>query len=154
MKNQTSYNGIELHHSTEKRDKEFSLDRLGRIGIEKKVVRFVSQRAFAAGGKFDKPREFNGWAVVRVSELLKARQQPKLLLVSSPVKNPEPDDNPYHAHAIITQDMTPHLAALHLRHIFTKHGCIEEVSNKIEKSSYSQILEKLVNWMFEKFGIK
>jgi hypothetical protein len=64
-----SVSRLDLRHFEETRHREFSLDRLGRSGIEKAVLGYLGPRAVAAGQKFSRSKPFNGWAVIRVKQL-------------------------------------------------------------------------------------
>jgi hypothetical protein len=117
---QPSYAGIELHHF--QGGKELSLDRLGATGVDRRVYRYLRQRAEGAGAARKKPSHFDGWSHVAARELEHSRKSPKLPVIASPIDDPEPNDNIYHAHVVLPNDVAPHLASLHVRYIFTEHG--------------------------------
>jgi hypothetical protein len=123
---QPSYSGIELHHFQGGR--ELSLDRLGATGVDRRVRQHLKLRAEAAGAARRKPSRFDGWFHVAAKELEQARKPPKLPLIASPIRAPEPNDNIYHAHIVQPDDVHPHLASLHVRYIFTEYGDV--VQNK------------------------
>jgi hypothetical protein len=123
---QPSYSGIELHHF--QGGKELSLDRLGASGIDRRIRQHLELRAEAAGARRGKPSRFDGWFHVAAKELEQARTPPKLPLIASPIREPEPDDNIYHAHVVQPDNVLPNLVSLHIRHIFTKYG--EVVQNE------------------------
>jgi hypothetical protein len=102
---QPAYAGLKLTHFEETRGSEWSLDRLGRSGIDKKVVAYLRPRAESAGETFMKPKSFDGWAVLPVRELTKARRKPTLPVMASPVNDEAPNDNIYHAHTLKPQHM-------------------------------------------------
>lgn len=131
---QPSFSGIQLYHFEERRDFDVSLDRLGPSGIDRKVSKYLLPRAEAAGRKFAKPKHFDGWAVVSAKELANARKGPSLAVHASPVNDPEPDDNIYHAHVVRPANYDIHMMALHLRHVFTTYGKIEQ--NKSQEASF------------------
>jgi hypothetical protein len=122
---QPSFSGIELHHFEDSRSREISLDRLGATGLDKRVVQYLRPRAEAAGGARLKPIRFEGWLHVSAKELAEARKPPRHPVIASPVKDPEPDDNRYHAHVVRPEAMSDHLMSLQLRYIFTKYGGVE-----------------------------
>ena len=124
---QPSFAGLLLTHFEETRGDEYSLDRLGKSGIDKRVVAYLKPRAEAAGRSFRKPKLFDGWAVLPARELTSARRPPSCALVASPVDAPEPGDNKYHAHVVRPQNVDPTHMALHLRHLFTTYGKVEPV---------------------------
>ena len=66
------FSGLDLRHFEEKRDREFSLDRLGRSGIDRAVTGYLTPRAEAAGRQLRPAKTFDGWAVLRARQL----QQP------------------------------------------------------------------------------
>ncbi len=150
---QPSYGGIQLTHFEEKRGDEVSLDRLGASGIDRQVRRYLIQRAEADGGKFGKPKRFDGWAVVAAKELIHARGDPKLPIYSSPVSEPEPKDNIYHAHVLRPEGWNSYQMALHLRHIFTSHGRVEP--NKIVEETWQDIFwaHAITKWILSKLNV-
>jgi hypothetical protein len=124
---QPNYAGLRLNHFEETRGNEVSLDRLGASGIDRKVSNYLVQRAQAAGEMFGKPKNFDGWAVVPAKELIQARKDPKLPVHASPVEEPAPKDNDYHAHVVRPENLEPYMMALHLKHIFTSYGKVHSV---------------------------
>jgi hypothetical protein len=122
---QPSFSGIELHHFQDKRSREISLDRLGATGVDKRVLQHLKPRAEAAGRIRQKPVRFEGWLHVAAKELIQARQEPKHPVIASPVDEPEPNDNLYHAHVVRPETLNDHLMSLQLRHIFSKYGGVE-----------------------------
>jgi hypothetical protein len=124
---QRAFQGLLLTHFLENRDVEYSLDRLGRSGVDGKVIAYLKPRAHAAGNTFKKPKSFNGWAVLRARELMKAPVCQNLAVIASPIQEAEPNDNIYHAHALRPQNMDPMHMALYLRHLFTNFGRVEIV---------------------------
>ena len=118
---QPSYSGIELHHFD---DKELSLDRLGASGVDGRVRRYLNPRAEAAGAARKKPSRFDGWFHVTAKELGQARRLPPLPVIASPIRDPKPNDNIYHAHILRPDNMSAYLASLHVRYIFTEYGSI------------------------------
>ena len=128
---QPSFSGIAITHFEETRDDGVSLDRLGASGIDRKVARYLQPRAEADAQKRTKPRRFDGWAVLPAKELINARRDPKLPIVVSPIDEPEPNDNLYHAHVERPEGFSPYTMALHLRYLFTQYGRIEQNRNSI-----------------------
>lgn len=124
---QPSFAGLLVTHFEEGRDDEYSLDRLGRSGIDGKVVAYLKPRAQAAGKTFRKLKSFDGWAVLSAKELINARRSPSLPIISSPVEDAEPKDNAYHAHVVRPQNMDPMHMALHLRHLFVTYGKVKNM---------------------------
>lgn len=122
---QPPYSGIPITHFEEMRGDEISLDRLGKSGFDRKVARYLLPRATAAGQKFAKPKPFEGWAVFPVKELIRERRGTSLQVVASPVTDPEPDDNIYHAHVVRPEGLNSMFMALYLRHIFEQHGRLQ-----------------------------
>lgn len=73
---QEPFQGLRVDHFLEKRDRETSLDRLGRSSIERKVVNILRKLAEEAGKKLAEPQGFNGWAYVRARDLRLAKNWP------------------------------------------------------------------------------
>jgi hypothetical protein len=124
---QAPFNGLDLRNFQEKRDREYSLDRLGRSSVEPKVLTYLLPRATQAASKFRDPKRFDGWAVLRARELTKARVGANVWIEPSPVAGRGFDENIYHAHALRPEDKEDYSFALHLRHLFTAYGQIERV---------------------------
>ena len=124
---QPSFSGMQINHFEEKRGNEVSLDRLGATGIDRQVKSYLVLRADAAAKTFTQIKRFDGWAVVAAKELENARKEPKLPLFASPVDEPEPNDNLYHAHVQRPDNVPSYMLALQLRHIFTSYGRVERI---------------------------
>jgi hypothetical protein len=124
---QPSFAGLLLTHFEENRGNEYSLDRLGRSSVDRKVISYLKPRAQTAGNTFRKPNCFNGWAVLPARHLLNARRPPSLAVIASPIYEAAPNDNIYHAHVLRPNSMDPTHMALHLRHLFTNYGTVETV---------------------------
>lgn len=122
--NQKNFGGLLLRHFEETRDVEFSLDRLGRTGIDQSAVRYLNPRAEAAGTRFKPQRAFNGWAVVKADYLRKPHRGPALELVASPIKGDGLEENHHHAHAVLPSLENAYANALHLRQVFVQYGSI------------------------------
>lgn len=124
---QRPFAGLQLNHFEETRSDEYSLDRLGRSGVERKIVAYLMPRAEAAGRTYHNPKPFNGWIVLPARELVNARKEPRLVVLSSPIKESEPNDNKYHAHVCRPKEINPYHMALHLRYLFTTYGQLTPV---------------------------
>lgn len=125
VSSQPSYSGLLLTHFEETRGNEISVDRLGRTGVEKKIVTFLSPLAVNQGAKdFASPKSFDGWSTISVRELRRERRRRKLDVFASPVTD-SGAENPYHAHILRPTEIDPDLMALHLRHLFVTHGAVE-----------------------------
>jgi hypothetical protein len=122
VKGQPPFSGSQLYHFEETRDREISLDRLGASGIDQKVFRYLLPRAEAASGKFAKPKHFDGWFVFSAKELANPHKGPSLAVHASPVNDPEPDDNIYHAHVVRPANYGSYEMALHLRYVWETCG--------------------------------
>ena len=125
---QPSFSGLLLTHFEETRGDDFSVDRLGKSGLDKKVIFYLKPRAEAAGKLFTKTKRFDGWAVISAREITKNRKRAGFKIVACPVNDPVPNDNLYHAHICRPADVEPEYMALRLRHLFTTYGKIEAVA--------------------------
>jgi len=129
-KNLKSFDGLNLRNFEDTRGKQISLDRLGRSGVEKRIVRYLQPLAEAASLKFIPPKSFNGWAVLAAKYL----ENPpigdfKFPAVPSPTTEEESEENIYHAH-VLTPDTMDHLTmALYLRHLFSKYGKVHPIES-------------------------
>lgn len=112
-----------------RRDRQWSVDRMGRGNCEKKVVNYLKPRCAYHAESFQRKKIFNGWLCVAVKHILDS-QDPVLPVEPSPVvseeANPSPDnnllENCYHAHVILPENMNSLISALYLRHLFQQHG--------------------------------
>jgi hypothetical protein len=123
---QPRYDGLDLRNFQETRDNEYSLDRLGKTGIDGAVVRYLKLRAIESGKSFQKPKRFNGWITVKAEALTTPPNGRPIQLVASPVIGSGLQENDFHAHAIRPADQEDLMFALYLRHRFS--------GGKIEKS--------------------
>jgi hypothetical protein len=140
---QPSFSGIELHHFQETRGREISLDRLGATGsVNRRVLQHLKPRAEAAARARQKPVRFEGWMHVAAKELAQARHEPKHPVIASPVNEPEPNDNPYHAHVVRPEGLNNHLMSLQLRHIFSRYGGVErnDASDTIPEGWWGRLI--------------
>jgi hypothetical protein len=125
---QPPFKGIQLNHFLEKRDREVSLDRLGRSNVESAVKKYLSLRASNAASSRKPPKTFNGWATVRAKELINEREGDKLPVFASPIVEEPPNDNDYHAHVVRPEAWSASIMALKLRHVFETYGAVERVA--------------------------
>ena len=121
---QKAYAGIKLTHFQERRGPNVSVDRLGRTGIEPKVIGFLRPLCGNAATNFQTPLSFDGWAVVKVAEITSPRLKwcQSSDVLPSPIKEPPDEVNPYHAHIVRPRDLDENMYALILRHIFVTYG--------------------------------
>jgi hypothetical protein len=118
---------LELVHFEEERGEEYSLDRLGRTGVEKQVVRYLVPRCECHGKTLKPQKRIDGWATIKVKDLTQPPLGPKFpawTLVYDPVQGVPPNDNAFHAHGIPPTGVSSVVAAFHLRHHFEKKGKI------------------------------
>jgi hypothetical protein len=143
-----SYDGLDVRNFQEKRDRELSLDRLGRTNVEKPVVRYLLPRAKHSGGKMRPTRAFHGWAVIKVEHLVSATTS--MPVSPSPIAGESEEDveaNLYHAHALLPDDLkldpTASLKhALYLRYLFVNKGFVERAP--IETSTITDRTKRLI----------
>lgn len=67
---QKTYGRLDLRNFEETRGDEFSLDRLGHTGFDKRVAKYLQPLAEGAGRKFRVAKKFDGWAVVPTCALV------------------------------------------------------------------------------------
>jgi hypothetical protein len=120
-RDQKKLNRLKLTHFEEDRGSEYSIDRLGRTGVEKKIARFIRQRAQTHGASFTPAKGFQGWATLPAAALIKPDLGPKYpawRVVWDPILEPSPNDNEYHAHALKPEGVDDLFAAYQLREHF------------------------------------
>src|ERR1700733_10086649 len=114
---------LDYRHFEERRTPiEVSFDRLGERGIDRKVLNFVTPIARRQGKAFRVQKKFDGWAYMPSEQLANPPKGTGFPVIPSPIKYDEPahvEHNPYHAH---TTGQDTHSVALHLQHLFSKHG--------------------------------
>lgn len=150
---QRHFGGLDLRNFEETRGDDFSVDRLGRTSIDKKVVRLLKPLADAAGGTFHARRRFDGWAVVPARHL-----ERKVKGISLSVKPSPESENPYHAHvptgdllAEIPEQARYYHKALHLKAIFTGTGSTVHTVPQNEVSLSPSLPSKIWNWVMGRF---
>jgi hypothetical protein len=138
---QKTFAGLDLRNFEETRSREVSLDRLGRSGIDKAVIRYLQPRAVAAGTKFRTAKQFAGWAFLPARDLSQSRSGfGATSLVPSPIEGQDLEENVYHAHVLKPEGMHHYIMALHLRHLFATYGQICPVETR------SSRLAKMQSW--------
>lgn len=137
---------LDVRHFLEPRHRELSLDRLGRTGIDKAVVRYLCPIAVIAGQTFSPPKAFNGWAVIRAKQLeAPPRGNMHLPVIASPVL--DTDGNIYHAHAVLPDSLDAWVTACFLRDLFETRGSIES-AGKAQQQRFG-ILEFMLSRLSE-----
>jgi hypothetical protein len=126
---QPHFGGLDIRNFQETRGQEFSVDRMGASSCDKRVVRYLEPRAEHSGRKFQKPKIFCGWAYLPARKLIKPATGNGYRIVASPVREPESEwddnnleQNEYHGHILIPDDVTSELFALRIKDLFTRRG--------------------------------
>ncbi|WP_157960142.1 hypothetical protein [Albibacillus kandeliae] len=140
---------LDIEIFRERRSKEVSLDRLGRTGIEKRVISYLQPRCELHGASFSPNRRFDGWATIQAEKLTnKWNNIPKWSISASPVEgNSEVpnSDNRYHAHAVCDGSDNDLTVALFLRHLFERYGDLHPApTNSPNEQSQSNWLKSLI----------
>lgn len=144
---QESFAGLDLRNFQETRGREVSLDRLGRTGIDKAVIRYLQPRAATAGTNFRTAKQFNGWACLPARELGQSRFGVGAMpVVASPIAGEGLEENVYHAHVLTPDGMNHYLTALHLRHLFGTYGQVHPAGTRINR------LAKIQSWWHKLIG--
>jgi hypothetical protein len=127
---QSPFDGLDLRNFEAGSDREFSIDRVGDACFNPKVQAYLTPRARAAAGTFQKPRTFHGWLTVTARKLTTPQGGRAWTLVPSPDQGPLvggvaqqwSDDNMkqnlYHAHVPVPTDVDDQFFAYLLRDIF------------------------------------
>jgi hypothetical protein len=142
---QRDFSGLDLRNFQEKRDNEYSLDRMGKSGIDRSVVSYLLPRATHAGTKYSPAKSFDGWAVIGARRLRQAN--PKVEFKSSPVSGSGLEENPYHAHAVRPDNLLDIHFALYLRHLFVLHGTVRRsgtTSPKLFRRLFTSVQKRFV----------
>ena len=152
---QKPYSGLQIGHFIEKRGSEFSLDRLGKTSIDKRVVRYLMSRCEYAARSFQHEKKFNGWAYCASNRLLKdtswtihasgirARDENGVEL---PWSDDQIGENRYHAHVLIPDGVEAIRFAYDIREklIDVQRATNDETGKpKTESSSFGRITSAL-----------
>lgn len=129
-KDQPPMGSVDIENFREKRSPEVSLDRLGRTGIERRVLEYLQPRCESHANGFKPRRTFDGWAVIKAKDLTnKWKDIPKWELSVSPVAEEDGKElsgNRYHAHArchgVDHSEDNGLTVALQLRHLYERFG--------------------------------
>ncbi len=136
---QPDFGSVRVEHFREKRGSHVSIDRLGRTNIESRVVKYLGPRCEWQGQKFNKPKSFDGWAVIQVKNLVNKRSgmSPwKVFPSAIGLENGEEySDNMYHAHTICHGKYSNEEKALFFRYLFEQYGEFKSFSKG--KKSFS-----------------
>ena len=129
---QKPFLGLALANFEETRDRQFSVDRMGKTCVDKRVVRYLVDRASIAATTFQQPKTFHGWIVLSAKALSVGLRGIPLVPVPSPDPGalvggePKPwsdkhlDQNMYHAHIEIPVDEKGWAFAMLAREVFAK----------------------------------
>ena len=145
---------LNLNNFIETRDREFSLDRLGRTGVDNHVVKYLSPRAEDAGKNCVPPKQFSGWSVIQVKQLENPFSgHPGMTVLPSPVVGDGLKENIYHSHTILPEfdgvepeSRRHHLVALYVRERFKSSGRGLREPEKKEQQHQSRFLGPIRAW--------
>jgi hypothetical protein len=155
---QKSFRGLLLRHFEERRDDRFSVDRLGRSGVDGAVVKYLQPLAEASGNTFHTPKRFDGWAVLRAHQLGNSTRGTPLSVVAFPE-----NDNPYHAHIethqLLESEPEPlrhYHIALHLKELFSAKGSLHSVADHqvTSRGLMRLVPSKLKKWLSSLFNVR
>lgn len=151
---QKPFKGLDIRNFEESRDREFSIDRLGKTSVDKAVVRYLRPRAERHGGTmFQKPRRFDGWAHISARKLCDGMQW---TLLCSPIREMDVDglpvpwlaadlsQNQYHAHVLMPEAMESALFAYEIREHFGKFGSVYRIRPLDERPAKVSIKTLLI----------
>jgi hypothetical protein len=143
---QAPLGGLSIHNFLETRSQEFSLDRVGKSSIDKKVIRYLTPRAHHAATTFHDPTRFDGWVALPARALAAKQGDEDWDLFASPDHGPVNGDgqsepwsdaniqqNLYHAHIVIPANMPSKYFAFCVRERFAK-GKIERAAATVPSS--------------------
>ena len=126
---QKTIGGLDARDFEVGKDREVSIDRLGRSSIDPKVLKYLRPRAEAHGNAFRARKEFLGWACVQAGKFRESTIKHGYQLKVSPVAGIEPNDNNYHAHISCPDTLEPIYAALLIRDLFERLGTTHDVDH-------------------------
>ena len=121
-RNQRQYNGLDLRNFQEKRSPEYSLDRMGKTGVQQQVLVYLTPLAEMHANSFQPAKKFVGWATVQANKLSNPPKGEPIDLFASPINTPGVPENVYHAHARRSGGINDYSYSLHLRELFTRYG--------------------------------
>ena len=126
-RNQRPFNGLDLRNFQEKRGREYSLDRMGKTGIQRQVLNYLIPLAKIHANSFDPAKTFVGWATIQAKKLANPPKGGRIDLFPSPKNDPGVPENIYHAHALRPEGDNEYLYALHLKELFTYYGNVRPI---------------------------
>ena len=138
------------HFMETREDGELSLDRLGRSNAEKRVLTYLQPRCDHAGARFQRQRNFEGWAGFQVQQI-RQNKNLSLSVEASPIRSDSPtdndiEDNDYHSHILIPSNLGKHpeyLVALHLKHLFDRFGKLVSHSSSLYGGGLAKSLKSI-----------
>jgi hypothetical protein len=151
--------GYELHHFEESRDgEEFSVDRLGRTGVERAVRNYLVPRANASAAARRPETHFLGWAIISA----RACQKAPLKTIADPIpieQGRSESDNDYHAHVCLPAESPLDMRAAYLRHLFEEnllfHSATgQEVKGRRKIDFQKPWYERLGRWISSRFRLR
>ena len=153
---QPRFAGLDLRNFEEKRDREFSLDRLGRSSVDNAVVGYLLPRSNAAGEAFRPAKAFNGWAVLRARQLenppVGSDRYGRMPVIPSPQTGEGLSENLYHAH-VVTPQVDYYSLALHLRQLFARYGTVRQVRNETPSELRQNLASRIADSLRKVFRL-
>jgi hypothetical protein len=138
---QPPFKGLDIRHF-QNDDREYSFDRLGKTGIDRRVLTYLRPRATQHSTRLQPPKPFDGWATVRAGALINASRPVQLF--PSPITEAGPDENLYHAHALRPLERDDYNFALHIRYLFEAGSVLPELRSK---SRFPPFIGHLGRWI-------
>lgn len=106
----------------DERDPNLSVDRLGKNGVDPKVIDLILPLASANAEKRRPKMVFLGWATVQVKKFLNEAQKNGYSIKPDPIRGTHSDDNEFHAVISCPVELDRTHVALYIWHLFVKHG--------------------------------
>lgn len=146
---------LDIRNFEETRGDEFSVDRMGKTSVDRRVKAYLKLLAEAVGRSFHEPKSFDGWATAPGKRVCFPARSAAIPLRVSPENG-----NPYHAH-LETADLLPgagtfrhYHVALFMRELFSGAGTAVHLSqpkNQAQRAVTTQTL--LPDWL-QKWVVK
>lgn len=155
-RDQPTIKGLDLRNFRQvEGDPHFSVDRLGKTGIEKGVKAYLRIRAEWEGARRKPQRRFEGWVWRGAADLEKGEQGQAFPVIPSPKRRDVLDgtrgtegapesENIYHAHIDLDPALSSYLNALLIRETFTR--------GKVEKITSIEPERTHISWIREAWG--
>jgi hypothetical protein len=129
----------------DERDPNLSVDRLGKNGIDRRVIDLIRPLA-AVNAEKRRPRMvFLGWAAVQAKKFLNEAEKIGYSIKPDPIRGTQSDDNEFHAVISCPIELDRTHVALYVWHLFVKYGAVIDADAAPARSPLRAIIQWFLN---------